>query len=117
MKNTRMIMIDTQDDDLTPAIYQLLFSGELAEIRGNDLVYKFSPSWRSVEEVPDTSPAWEERNSRGGNNCFGGVGGKEAMISFCKNPCKLNEAYAEFLAHIKKKGWDGKEDILLSVWW
>ena len=113
---------DVHDKDVTPAIYTLLFSGVVAEIKGNDLVYDISywvePDFR--EEIDEQTEDdywvqdWEKRIGRGSSNCYHD---KEAMVKFIANPCSVLEAVEEFLQWLKEKGVEEDETLLVKIWW
>lgn len=106
----RRALIDVHQPDLTPAIYQLLFT---EEIKGNDLIYELRP-WDN-EGVPEYEDrVWAERLARGPHNCFHD---DEAMKKFCDNPCTYQEAQAEFKAWLLERGVKEDEEILAKIWW
>ncbi len=106
----RLPFVDVHQKDITPAIYQLLFSQELS---ANDVCYK-----RTVFEWDDHNEYMErefkERNDRGWQNCYHN---SQAMKSFIENPCTYKQALQEFKQWLLDRGVTKDEDVIIKIWW
>lgn len=111
----RLPLIDVHDKDLTPEIYQLLFT--IIECKGNDLHYELMV-WPDDWDENDYSDEfwkkrWEKTIARGPNNCYHN---HEAMKEFCANPSKITDAVINFRKWLNEKGVDN-EPIIVKLWW
>jgi len=107
--------IDVSDKDISPAIYLLLFSGIIVEIKGNELCYMLDAE--SLKEIDLQNEEfckklWQERINRGWNNCYFD---DEKMKQFIKNPCTWQESIVEFFAFLKNNKI--KDEFIVKIWW
>lgn len=124
-KNT----LDVHDENITPAIYSLLFSGILVELEGNDRWYEIdmenvsntffndalakNKQW-AVDQDKQLKEMWDKRIARGYNNCYRN---NKRMKEFIENPCTYQEAIKEFETYLIENGVGDDESILVSIWW
>lgn len=108
-KIKRLPVIDVQYDDITPAIYELLFC---TEIGANDCYHKINIwDYDEKSEFPDF---WKERLARGPNNCYRN---HKDMVKFHKNPCTYGAAVKEFKQWLLDRGVEEGEKIIAKIWW
>jgi hypothetical protein len=114
---------DVHDEDVTPEIYQLLFSDAIVELTGNDAVYCISYIGAYLNNPEDYIGAywserkeklWEERNSRGWQNCYFD---EESMKAYISAPNDGPTSVKNFFHWLKEKGVEQGDDLLVKIWW
>lgn len=121
MKNAKCF--DIHDTDVTPAIYNLLFSDAYVELTGNDTWYKISPfgdggfedGWKPHKtDWNDTEKSFKDRINRGYKNCYYDTA---RMKEFYENPCSCEEAVKQFKQWLIDKGVTNEDKLFVKIWW
>lgn len=126
MKNAKYF--DITDENITPAIYILLFCNAYVELTGNDTWYRIYPLGKSYFNGGEYDSAWEPYSSeyhdtekcfqkhikRGYKNCYYD---EDKMKSFIENPCTCAEAVEHFKKWLIDQGVSKEDALFVKIWW